>query len=252
MGVATSKSSLIQDVPARAPKGSATAATERGVALKRSKTRTPNLRIEDCFGLDESQSRATESTQGSPEIDMYPTKESRGARRTSWSSTAGRSTWFRRQASSSSGVAAPVPRKNKDPLPPSYLVFEQPEKLDSSKSYSPSSASGKTAPVPVTRTSQSVKQMGGWETCSDLGDPEERMDELQRMYDMRTWDMYLRITEARKNKPVAPANNTMIPHHQHHKSKDDYDYFTPGEDTFDEPDVVDVSQSEEMIFGDLE
>ena len=94
--------------------------------------------------------------------------------------------------------------------------------------------------------------MDDWETHSDGGMGDSRMDELQRMYDMRTWDMYLRITEARKNKP-AP---TMIPHQNHPESAlptDDYDYFTPGDESFEESDnILDHSQSEEMIFGDLE
>ena len=142
-------------------------------------------------------------------------------------------------------------------LPPSYLIFKKGDKMAKSISLgafkSSPSTSGRTAPVPVqTRKTQSLDQKDGWDSCSDLGDPEARMDELQRMYDLRTWSMYLRITEARKNKPIAPAN-TMIPHqHKRPTQSDGYDYFTPTDERFDEPDIIDLSQSEDMIFGDLE
>ena len=83
---------------------------------------------------------------------------------------------------------------------------------------------------------------------------EAQMDELQRMYDMRTWDMYIRITEARKNMP-AP---TMIPHQQQQPPLlkpaargDDYDYFTPGDESFEDSDHH-LADAEVMIFGDLE
>ena len=225
-----------------------------GISPAKRKTRTPNLRIEECFGLDESQSRSTESTQGSPEIDMYPSKTSREARR--GQSVAVRPKWFRRQKSLKVGTTAnEVSNSTEEPLPLSYLEFKKDGKMTNSNSLGASksspASSGKSAPVPVqTRKSQSMMQMDDWDACSDLDDPEARMDELQRMYDMRTWNMYLRITEARKNKPT--TSTTMIPHHKPPAQSDDYDYFTPADDRFDEPEIVDLSQSEEMIFGDLE
>ena len=112
--------------------------------------------------------------------------------------------------------------------------------------------SGKTAPVPV-QSRKSRSSLGTWGTPNEsVG--EAQMDELQRMYDMRTWDMYIRITEARKNKPQP----TMIPHQQQQhlplrSAKDDYDHFITGVEPMDSPDhPADASQSEEMIFGDLE
>ena len=235
---------------------------------KRNSSRTSNrLRLDECFGLDESQSRSTESTQGSPELDLYPSKSTREARKSSFGSSAGagsRPKWFRRQSSSAVGAQELASQKG-DCLPPSFLVFKQNKSSHGSSSSptltSSSSSSGKTAPVPVqTRKTQSAKTLKNhWGSLSDGGntasDHHARVDELQRMYDMRTWDMYIRITEARKNKP-AP---TMIPHHHSTQplplSKNDgYDYFIKGDESLhDEHDTaVDVSQSEEMIFGDLE
>lgn len=95
-----------------------------------------------------------------------------------------------------------------------------------------------------------MTQIDGWDSHSVCDDPEARMDELQRMYDLRTWDMYIRITEARKNNPT--THTAMIPHHKAPVQPDDYDYCAPGDKIFAEPDTVDVSQSADMIFGDLE
>ena len=75
--------------------------------------------------------------------------------------------------------------------------------------------------------------------------------------------MYLRITEARKQKSATTAlgsshNNTMIPHSRPVKdlacATTDYDYYTPGEESMElsEQSRLDGSQSEDMIFGDLE
>lgn len=226
-------------------------------------TRTSSRR-DDSFGLDENQSRSTESTQGSPEIDMYPSKTPKGNRsRTSFGATGSR--WFHRRPSTNTAAMGATHKESlkNDPLPPSYLVFKQPEIRH--RSLPVLQTNGKTAPVPVKRKGLSTKRMDRWEAHSDgdVTDLESRVDELERMYDMRTWDMYLRITEARKNKPVP----TMIPHHQpppppqqqpmmhhhhlpmHTTSKEDYDYFTPGDGFFME---TDLSRSEEMIFGDLE
>lgn len=123
------------------------------VAVKQ-KTLTPNLRAEDCFGLDESQSRSTESTQSSPEIDMYPFKASRTQRASFGSSMGlgGQPKWFRRQSSTLKPATGNEVSLIEEPLPPSYLVF----KNDSNKmgfAHSlrvfKSSTSGRTAPVPV-------------------------------------------------------------------------------------------------------
>mmetsp|Transcript_17328 Transcript_17328/g.32869 ORF Transcript_17328/g.32869 Transcript_17328/m.32869 type:complete len:255 (+) Transcript_17328:141-905(+) len=254
MGVATSR---IEYEERRAPK-ELTAQEGGSIVVIKRKTRAPNLRMDDCFGLDESQSRSTESTQGSPEIDIYPSKASREARRTSFGSSMGvRPKWFRRQSSSKVRATNEDPALTEEPShPPSYLVFQKDDKMATSNSTgvlkSSPSSSGRTAPVPVqSRKIQSVGQMDGCDSCSDLGDPDARMDELQRMYDLRTWNMYLRITEARKKNPT--ATTTMIPHHHERPAQlDDYDYFTPGDERVDEPDIVDVSKSEDMIFGDLE
>lgn len=244
MGLANSKSLVVEPMPEedRAAKD-----TERGVPVS-SKRRRP--RFEECFGLDESQSRSTESTQGSPEIDMYPSKSTRDDRRHSQGGgTPFRPRWLRRQISLPHHTTAPGTTKE-DSLPPSYLEFQPHNDVTNDDTVPsldvPDSASGKTAPVPV-HSKPLVR--GESDDCSEQ--PEARMDELQRMYDLRTWDMYLRITEARKNKPS--SSSTMIPHGR--EVSTDYDYYTP-EDALEDPDhhpPADVSQSaEDMIFGDLE
>lgn len=228
--------------------------------------RRPRGRFDDCFGLDESQSRTTESTQGSPEIDMHPSKATRGARRSSLNSStnSGLPKWFRRQSSANgldSSSKQQAKNKINEPLPPSYLVFKTSRNSDESLPTLSSESSGKAVPVPVQgrKKTQSAKAaMGGWESPSagDLGgDFETQMDELQRMYDMRTWDMYFRIMEARKSRPIP----TMIPHQQElhprpfHAARTDYDYSTPREEVLDDSDkLIDESQTEDMIFGDLE
>lgn len=268
MGIAVSKLELENEGIA-ASKDLIVTGLPNAVRNKRNASRTPNSshrrgRFDDCFGLDESQSRSTESTQGSPDIDMYPSKSTREARRSSFSSSHhGRPKWFRRQSNSGIGTHKEVEaynnnNNNTEQLPPSYLVFKNHEKTHQSlPMLNSQSSGGKTAPVPVqTRKSRSMDTMGGWGSPSEEGfggDDEAQMDELQRMYDLRTWDMYIRIMEARKNRPTP---NTMIPHQQQFKplhANDDYDYFTPGDESTDDPNLLlDASQSEEMIFGDLE
>jgi hypothetical protein len=176
-------------------------------------------------------------------------------------------------------------------LPPTYLEFPQ-LSTDEDDYYVPPSPSGgatsnRTAPVPVgrratrtitgvtsttnttrtttTATSTTMRNKD-WNDSSCSEQDFEKMDELQRMYDLRTWDMYLRITEARKYKSTTTStsctssSSTMIPHSRRtaEDNTDDYDYYTPAGEESSSMDRetsehrLDVSQSEDMIFGDLE
>jgi len=64
---------------------------------------------------------------------------------------------------------------------------------------------------------------------------DEEMSNLQRLYDRRTWDMYVRITEARKRQRYATASNVPMP--------------TPAALA---PSLSAEGSDEIMIFGDMD
>jgi hypothetical protein len=143
-------------------------------------------------------------------------------------------------------VEAEASHYYKDPaLPPAFLVLNRPSKPKTG-GIDPVSQSkcGKTAPVPV-KSSRKTLRLGDAE---DHEATEAHLDELQRMYDMRTWDMYLRIKESRKKKPVSAS---MIPRSQGAPT-DDYEYYIPAGDSMDESEAAASFLPEDMIFGDLE
>lgn len=221
---------------------------DRTSDLKRRPSSRSSHRRSQGSGADESQSRSTASTQGSPEIDMYPSKSSKGARRSlqgsSSRSSSRSSKWLRKPAAAEEAKES---HYHKDPsLPPALLVLNHPSKPNTGALPASSQSNyGKTAPVPV-KSSRKTLRLGDAE---DHEATEAHLDELQRMYDMRTWDMYLRIKESRKKKPLSP---TMIPHSQGGAPADDYEYYIPAGDSMDESEAATNLLPEDMIFGDLE
>jgi hypothetical protein len=77
-----------------------------------------------------------------------------------------------------------------------------------------------------------------WDNSNDDDDETTELH-LQQLYDLRTWDLYMRITEARKRKPVPrPSHQRHIPHARRHdarESGDEYRYFYHGNDAGTEP-----------------
>lgn len=106
------------------------------------------------------------------------------------------------------------------------------------------------------------------QTSSSFNDQDEDNDHLQHLYDMRTWDMYLRITEARRKQ--TNNNNDVyqkdhVPQNQHPPMQNNaalppshieplgYRQFSNIEDV--EPIPIEIGGSMSghvMIFGDLE
>ena len=118
-----------------------------------------------------------------------------------------------------------------DDLPPSVYVVQhdrgnQGVKTDSFMSSSVEQASGErspsqTVPVPNHRRRHSSDDGSGYPLDPDRLEEDEQ--HLQRIYDMRTWDMYLLITESRRRKqeqqrrlqqsqPRRHSGSSSIPH----------------------------------------
>jgi hypothetical protein len=91
---------------------------------------------------------------------------------------------------------------------------------------------------------------------------EEDTEHLKRIYDMRTWDMYLRITEARKNATVAQTPSTAIPAvvpscyvlvpATQGNNNDSYSHYIEHDDEsdhpFDDKNTSTYSSEHEMVF----
>jgi hypothetical protein len=139
-----------------------------------------------------------------------------------------------------------APTKMHPDLPPSVLVINQtrPEK------------ESVTRPIKIKRRGQNRTYPYPL-TASQIADEEDDVDEhLTKLYDMRSWDMYMRITEARKNQQQsiqqATGANAYV--------NGDYSHFLsfpcdPSATMIDQ-DLSHLYHEEspehEMIFGDLE
>lgn len=80
---------------------------------------------------------------------------------------------------------------------------------------------------------------------------------MTRMYDMRTWEMYLRITEARR-KSASPAAAACISHQQPITTRLHNNKFPPVKpesapiDGFNSQHEDDDETDLELVFGDLD
>jgi hypothetical protein len=139
-----------------------------------------------------------------------------------------------------------TPTKMATAIPPSVLVIKQtsPEKITV------------TRPIKIKRRGQ-ARSYPHHITASQLADEEDDADEhLRKHYDARSWDMYVRITDFRKNR-------------QHHIQQatgadayvnEDYGHFLPFPPDLSTnmiaPDSshehYEESSDHEMIFGDLD
>mmetsp|Transcript_22972 Transcript_22972/g.63941 ORF Transcript_22972/g.63941 Transcript_22972/m.63941 type:complete len:330 (+) Transcript_22972:164-1153(+) len=140
----------------------------------------------------------------------------------------------------------------------------------------PTSRRGVSAPLPVNKDrKQSSLEIPHEKMQSHLPSSHALMDQedndhLQTMYDMRTWDMYIRITEARKQRatscpgPTTTASDSPDADEQQDMadssylplppSQIEYGYFSRADD-MDSPALVPVEvggSGHEMFFGDLE
>ena len=92
--------------------------------------------------------------------------------------------------------------------PPSCVVVEQP----SLAGRGPPHRGGEGRGVEGTTTSIPVKATSRQGSFNAENDDEHESAHLQQLYDLRTWDMYLRITEARKKQnKVAAAGAAIAP-----------------------------------------
>jgi len=200
---------------------------------------------------DDILSKSTESTRGSPEIDFfYPSRpfgpsssrrnqDSKLAIPGSITTSLSRVGWFRPRSSS----GRPKSSKNTsqdESVPPSVLVINQmvPRRRQNQR----------TLPVKCPRKSQHHHR-----TSSSA--EEEDIEQLKHMYDMRTWDMYTRITQARENRRTTTHNNNNhIPHATTTTATPNdcvYDHFYFPTDSSEEATGTFMTDHE-MIFGDLD
>jgi hypothetical protein len=196
----------------------------------------------EMIGTDGSQTTA--STRDSPDYGGFSRCNSqqesiKSSRIGSIASSLSRVARFRRTSSHN-------PSRMDAVLPPSVLVIKQtsPEK------------GSVTRPIKIKRRGQ-ARSYPYPLTASQIADEEDAVDEhLRKLYDMRSWDMYVRITEARKNQQhhiqqatgaTAYANNG---HGQFLSFPPDHSAATIPLDSSHHH--HEASLDHEMIFGDME
>lgn len=193
--------------------------------------------------MDEIQSKGTESTKGSPDLMSLP--RAQPPKRTT-NNGAGLLGWFRRPTAASQPSRR---RHEQEPRtkPPQQIV------LRSSQQDSSTHVPTRSRPIPRKRSSSDYASF-----------EEEDIENLKRIYDMRTWDMYLRITEARARRsssyhqpePTFIPGPTYGPATNERPSYYHSDLPTTMEDSATRGLAHHVTESSpgdhELIFGDLD
>jgi hypothetical protein len=142
-------------------------------------------------------------------------------------------------------TASRNPTKMATVMPPSVLVIKQtnPEKIPV------------TRPIKIKHQGQ-ARSYPHHITASQLADEEEDVDEhLRKHYDGRSWDMYVRITDFRKNqrhhiKPTTGADAYVNVDYGHLQFPPDPSATLIAQDSSHQH--YEESPDHEMIFGDLE
>lgn len=208
-------------------------------------------------------SLGTESTKGSPELGDYHYRNPQQTRRNQnqessvqQQQTTTRPGWFRRPTEENSNV----------PPPPRHRIHkttQQPFAPSSSSSTSKRRnhrAKAQSSPLPAAR-------------CTVVLREKDTAENQKKLYDMRTWDMYMRITQARQNqKPaVATASGSSSSVYTQHDNAaavpamgdaaaatdGSYGHFlqvpeSAAQEKSQSLFLEDTSGDHEMIFGDLE
>ncbi|KAL7581029.1 hypothetical protein ACA910_005835 [Epithemia clementina (nom. ined.)] len=235
-----------------------------------SATKSVNLPFGHHDDADDIVSKSTESTDGSPDFEI--------AADTAVAMAMSRpGTWFHRPS------GAPITNKNKatrshipchydDPLPSADDVDPHIAARRSLKRKS-SSLPLKCPPRNRKNRSKSTRlppdsSQLQHHASSSFTDNEDENDHLQHLYDMRTWDMYLRITEARRKQNLNHAydkhghqyshptinppgsNSNMLP--PSHIEPPGYGHNPITDDIDPIPLEVGSMSGHVMIFGDLE
>ena len=165
---------------------------------------------------DVSSSTASSTTKGSPGCFPPPINPT------------GRGGWLRRFHTHSSPVVTSTGESSSQ-QPPQQILFIPAKDVttltrDDKPTQPLASSRSRTLPIPPKRTSRHAQD----------DDDDDNVENLRRIYDMRTWNMYERITEARKR--------------SHYKGHYDAPMPQP-ETTLD----VDTSLGEhELFFGDMD
>jgi hypothetical protein len=191
-------------------------------------------------------SPATASTRDSPDSgDFRSIRADERSRRNSQqpkgtiASSLSRVARFRRKPSH-------TPTKMDTVLPPSVFVIHQanPEKITV------------TRPIKIKRRGQN-RSYPHPPTASQLADEEEDVDEhLRKLYDGRSWDMYVRITDFRKNQEhyvqrATGANDYVNGDNGHYLPfPQDHSATMVAQDSSHQH--FEESSDHEMIFGDME
>ena len=228
--------------------------------LSISATKSTNLPDGSEFA-DDILSKSTESTEGSPELPHEPIAADAPA----VMSLARPATWFHQRPTSSRNQQ--IPNRYDDPLPPAGNSNHQHQQSrESGRRLKTQSCSVPLkCPARKHRSTQLSPDASHHPNHSSFNDhQEEDNDHLQHLYDMRTWDMYLRITEARRKQNVQSHSahyppSSMIPMQKStalppsHIEPSGYGHFSSTEDMDPIPIEVGGSLSGHvMIFGDLE
>jgi len=287
MYLGTKRPDLFSEAPRpsfRSAKTSSDAANQRLGRVEKSR----NLPIVKGFA-DDVLSKTTESTQGSPgftdalnsiAVRAMDSRSDESVKRLQsavggrGSSTARSGTWFHRQKVSSV-AKKPVSVTPDDDSLPSAIDIRRNQKKPTSHNIRRAPSSSMPMKCPPSKSSRKSRQQSPqpYPSSHTIVD-EEESDHLRNMYDMRTWDMYIRITEARKQRAsISDPNLSQIPAEQNGShfipqqnfadhdglplppSQLDYGYFSGAADEMDSPGLIPIEvggSGHEMIFGDLE
>jgi hypothetical protein len=127
--------------------------------------------------------------------------------------------------------ASQVSDSHQEPGPPPHILVKM--EASSEHLYPPA---GRSRPIPPTRRAFAHTY------------DEEDAEDLRRIYERHTWDMYIRITESRKranyhatNAPITSIDNNFVPATEHNLETDRMEELDHS-----------IESDEELIFGDLD
>ena len=81
---------------------------------------------------------------------------------------------------------------------------------------------------------------------------EDNAENLKRIYDMRTWDMYLRITEARKRSSYQESSSHTIPHHHPGYMASPHQHLQQSQGGLYPGEMEDEAGDHQLFFGDMD